>query len=71
MYSPHYLRATGITSYREIRETLEVAQRIAGAGRSQEFKQLLGDCIYRVMQETMNVPSGFRFQVIIEHDPWA
>jgi 4-oxalocrotonate tautomerase len=38
------------------------------AGRSQGFKELLGDCVYRAMHETMNVPSGDRFQVITEHD---
>jgi 4-oxalocrotonate tautomerase len=38
------------------------------AGRSQEFRRLLGDCVYRAMLETMNVPSGDRFQVITEHD---
>jgi Tautomerase enzyme len=38
------------------------------ASRSQEFKQPLGDCFCRAMHETMNVPSGDRFQVITEHD---
>jgi phenylpyruvate tautomerase PptA (4-oxalocrotonate tautomerase family) len=31
-------------------------------------KSQLGDCVYRVMVETMNVPKGDRFQVITEHD---
>jgi 4-oxalocrotonate tautomerase len=37
-------------------------------GRSQEFKNQLGDCVYRAMAETMKVPEGDRFQVITEHD---
>lgn len=37
-------------------------------GNSQDFKIQLGDCVYRAMVETMNVPQGDRFQVITEHD---
>lgn len=37
-------------------------------GKSQEFRSQLGDCVYRAMAETMNVPKGDRFQVITEHD---
>ncbi len=37
------------------------------AGQSPEYKSQLGDCIYRAMVETMNVPANDRFQVITEH----
>lgn len=38
------------------------------AGQTPEYKTQLGDCVYRAMTETMNVPDGDRFQVITEHD---
>jgi 4-oxalocrotonate tautomerase len=37
-------------------------------GQSREFRTRLGDCVYRAMVETMNVPQGDRFQVTTEHD---
>lgn len=36
-------------------------------GQSSEYKQLLGDCVYRAMRETLNVPPDDRFQIITEH----
>ena len=38
------------------------------AGQSQEHRLPLGDCVYRAMAETMNVPAGDKFQIISEHD---
>ncbi len=39
------------------------------SGQSPDFKQRLGDCIYRAMVATMSVPANDRFQIISEHDP--
>ncbi len=38
------------------------------AGQSPDHKIRAGDCVYRAMVETMNVPAHDRFQVITEHD---
>jgi hypothetical protein len=38
------------------------------AGRSQEFRRLLGDCVYRAMLETMNVPSAPQEELIYDPD---
>ena len=38
------------------------------SGQSPEYRIRLGDCVYRAMTETMNVPSGDRFQILTEHD---
>ena len=33
-----------------------------------KFKTQLGDCVYRAMAETMNVPANDGFQIITDHD---
>ena len=38
------------------------------AGHYPEQKAKIGDCVYRAMVETLNVPPNDRFQIITEHD---
>src|SRR5438876_3913 len=37
-------------------------------GKSAEYRQAVGDVVYRAMVEILNAPQNDRFQVIAEHD---
>jgi 4-oxalocrotonate tautomerase len=37
-------------------------------GKSTEYRQAVGDVVYRAMVEILNAPQNDRFQVIAEHD---
>lgn len=39
----------------------------AAAGKSAEYRKIIGDTVYDAMVKTINVPKGDRFQVITEH----
>lgn len=38
-------------------------------GKPAEFRQAVGDVVYRAMIDVLKAPAGDRFQVIAEHDP--
>lgn len=49
-------------------KTMPLVRIALKVGRTPEYKQKLGDCVFRAMRQTLNVPEGDRFQVITEHD---